>query len=322
MPAAGWAISRAHTGYLMAANTNPAQPPASSAGTVRSADGTAIGYYQVGRGPGAILLHGAGQTSRNLSALAAGLADVCTVYVPDRRGRGSSGPYGQFRGLRTEIEDLSALVDATGCRFVFGLSAGAVIAIETALTRPDIAKLALYEPPLSFDGVQHATWVPRYERELHAGRLGSALVAVLKGTADRTAIRYVPGFLLAAPLNFAISRTAGRPVPDGEISPRDLIPTLHYDAMTVMDAAGPLDRFAALGCQVLLLGGSKSARRLTATLDGLAAVLPAARRVTLHGVGHTAADNRRQPALVAAQLREFFASPGDDESSGAQPGRA
>lgn len=216
----------------MAANVDPAEPPASRVGAARSADGTAIGFYQMGQGPALILLHGAGQTAENLRSLAGGLAGAFTVYVPDRRGRGRSGPYGQFHGLGTEIEDLSALLDVTGARCVFGLSAGAVIAIETALTRPQIAKLALYEPPLSFNGVQHASWVSRYERELQAGKLGSALITVMKGTADRTAFRYVPRFLLAAPLDFAIRRTAGRPVPEGEVSPRDLVATVHYDAMT------------------------------------------------------------------------------------------
>ena len=105
-----------------------------------SRTGTVIGSHQLGQGPAAILLHGAGQTAENLRSLAGGLAGAFTVYVPDRRGRGRSGPYGQFHGLRTEIEDLSALLDATGARCVFGLSAGAVIAIETARTRPQIAK--------------------------------------------------------------------------------------------------------------------------------------------------------------------------------------
>jgi len=101
---------------------------------------------------------------------------------------------------------MSALVEASGAHYVFGLSAGAVAAIETALVRPEITKLALYEPPLSFDGVVHAAWAPPYERELKAGKLGSALVTVMKATADRTAFRYVPRFLLAAPLNLVIRR--------------------------------------------------------------------------------------------------------------------
>jgi pimeloyl-ACP methyl ester carboxylesterase len=283
------------------------EPLSLAPGEVRSTDGTRIGYYKVGEGSSVVLMHGAGQSSDNLSRLARELADGFTVYVPDRRGRRRTGPYGEFHGLRTEIEDLSALLDLSGASRVFGLSSGAVIAIEAALVRPDITKLALYEPPLSYDGVVHGEWAPRYERELDAGNLGAALVTVVKATADRTSlVRLVPRFLIAGALNFAIKRTADRPPPAGALSPRELIPTLRYDAQTVSDAAGPLDRFAALSCDVLLLGGSKSARNLTASLDGLGSVLPNAKRVVLHGAGHTAPDNSRQPDRVAAELRRFF----------------
>jgi pimeloyl-ACP methyl ester carboxylesterase len=266
-----------------------------------------IGYYHFGHGPGVVLVHGAAQSARSFTALAQDLSKDFAVFVPDRRGRGLSAAYGDFHGLRTEVADLSALLDATGCHYVFGLSSGAVIAIETALTRPDVTKLALYEPPLSFDGVVHGRWAPEYERGMRAGKPGSALAAALKGTADRTLIRLVPRPVLGALLNFAIERTADRRVTDGEqVSPLDLIPTVRYDIQTVREAAGPLQRFAGLGCQVLLVGGSKSAHNLTATLDGLQVVLPAASRVTIRGVGHTAADNSKQPPVVAAELRGFF----------------
>jgi len=275
-------------------------------GEVRSADGTTIGYYHLGEGPPVVLLHGAGQSSNSFSALASDLSDSFAVFVPDRRGRGRSGPYGEFHGLRSEIEDLSALLDASGAHDVFGLSAGAVIAIETALVRPDITKLALYEPPLSFDGVVHGEWLPRYEREMAEGRTGAALAVVLKGTADRGPMRLVPGFLLGAFMDFAIKRTAGRPAPPGSLSPRELIPTVGYDGQTVRDATGELQRFSDLSCDVLLLGGSRSARNLTASLEGLSNVLPDARKVIIRGVGHTAADNSGQPSRVAMELRRFF----------------
>ncbi len=282
--------------------------PGPALGEVFSADGTAIGYQRGGSGPAVILLHGAGQSSANLMRLACGLSAAFTVYVPDRRGRGRSQPYGDFHGLSTEIEDLSALLDGSGASRVFGLSAGAVIAIEMALVRRDITKLALYEPPLTFDGVVHGDWAPRYEPQLDADKPGAALVTVLKATADRTSpIRWIPERPVAAVLDFAISRTAGRPAPAGLMSPRELIPTLRYDAQTVNSAAGSLDRFGMLTCEVLLLGGSRSARNLTASLDGLCRVLPRARRVILRGSGHTAADNSRQPDRVAAVLRDFFA---------------
>ena len=67
--------------------------------------------------------------------------------------------------------------------------------------------------------------------------------------------------------------------------------------------------FASLGCEVLLLGGKRSNKSLEAAVDGLAAVLPGARRVTLSGVGHTAADNAGKPELVAAGASELLRRP-------------
>lgn len=280
--------------------------PSVQTGSVKSKDGTTIGYRKVGDGPGVVLVHGGGQASQNLMTLARALSDRFTVYVPDRRGRGMSGPYSKDHGVRREVEDFEALLDQTHAHNVFGLSVGAVIAIEAARVLPAITGLALYEPPLEFDGITQTSWLPRYERELAAGQLAAALVTIMKGTADRTAIRLVPRFLLTVVLSLVIRMTEGKPVPAGVVSPRDLIPTMHYDAQTVLGAAGPLDRFAGLSCEVLLLGGSKSARNLAAALDGLSVVLPRARLVTLPGAGHTAADNSGKPELVAAQLGAFF----------------
>ena len=63
-------------------------------GTVSSADGTQIGYRQLGSGPGLILLHGGVNASQHLMRLGSQLAHTFTVYIPDRRGRGLSGPLG------------------------------------------------------------------------------------------------------------------------------------------------------------------------------------------------------------------------------------
>ena len=286
-------------------------PPPEAAGTVTSADGTVIGYRQVGTGPGIVLVHGGGQSSQNLMTLARALSDQFTVYVPDRRGRGMSGPYREDHGLRAEVADLGALLDRTRAQNVFGLSVGAVIAMEAARTLPRITSLAVYEPPLEWDGVTQTAWLPRYERELAAGRLAAALVAILKGTADRTPFRLVPRFLLTTALGLLLRKIEGRPVPAGMISPRDLIPTMHYDARTVLDAAGPPARFAGLSCDVLLLGGSRSARNHAAALDALAAALPRARRIALPRAGHTAAANNGKPELVAARLQAFFGGQAD-----------
>jgi pimeloyl-ACP methyl ester carboxylesterase len=67
--------------------------PSAAVGSVTSADGTTVGYRRVGDGPDVVLVHGGGQSSQNLMTLARTLSDRFTVYVPDRRGRGMSGPY-------------------------------------------------------------------------------------------------------------------------------------------------------------------------------------------------------------------------------------
>jgi pimeloyl-ACP methyl ester carboxylesterase len=273
---------------------------------VISTDGTTIGYRQLGKGPGLILLHGAGQTSQNLLMLAKILSDQFTLYVPDRRGRGASGPFAEGHGIDKEVEDLAALLDETGAHDVFGLSAGAVIALWAARTLGSIRRLALYEPPLSFDGVSQTAWVPRYERELARGDPASAFVTVMRGTADRTGRRLVPRALLVRRIAKMIQATDAKQLPPGVVRPRDLIATVHFDVLAVMQAAGSLQRYGGLSCEVLLLDGEKSARSLRAAVDGLSVVLPNARRVTLRGVGHTAADNTGEPRLVAAELRRFF----------------
>lgn len=179
-------------------------PPTYTTGAVTSHDGTTIGYRRLGHGPGIIAVHGGMQAAQNLMKLAAALADAFTVYVPDRRGRGLSGPPGDHYALGAECDDLDALLEATGTHNVFGLSSGALIALQAALTLPAIHKVALYEPPLSIDHSTPTDWVTRYDREVAHGKLGSAVVTALRGTQTAPPVlRFVPRILLASLLNLA-----------------------------------------------------------------------------------------------------------------------
>ena len=112
--------------------------------SVTSVDGTAIGYRRLGDGPGVVLLHGAMSSSYNHVQLAEALADTFTVYVPDRRGRGLSGPYRKDHSLQTEVGDLAAVLEATGARNVFGCSSGAIVVLEAALTLPALRRAAIF----------------------------------------------------------------------------------------------------------------------------------------------------------------------------------
>ena len=76
--------------------------------TLRSADGTMIGYRRLGQGPAVILLHGGMMVAQNLMKLGIALADSFSVCIPDRRGRGASGPFGPDYGVERDCEDLRA----------------------------------------------------------------------------------------------------------------------------------------------------------------------------------------------------------------------
>src|ERR687888_610015 len=95
--------------------------------SVLSPDGTTIGYRRYGKGPGLVLVQGATGPAQNFADLAPAPAETFTVCVPDRRGRGTSGPYGDAYSVAREVEDLAAVLDRTGSHLVFGLSSGSLI---------------------------------------------------------------------------------------------------------------------------------------------------------------------------------------------------
>jgi pimeloyl-ACP methyl ester carboxylesterase len=76
------------------------------------------------------------------------------------------------------------------------------------------------------------------------------------------------------------------------------------DDNDAIDALGNrLDAYAKIDVPVLLLTGDRSPRHLHERLGALQAVLPDARRVTMHGQGHTA--ERSAPDRVAEIVARF-----------------
>jgi pimeloyl-ACP methyl ester carboxylesterase len=284
----------------------PPVRPAYAAGAVTSADGTTIGYRQFGHGPGVVLVHGGMQAAQNFTKLALALSDTFTVYVPDRRGRGQSGPFGPRYGMDRECEDLGALLAQTGASDVFGLSSGALIVLRAALSNPAIRRVALYEPPFPVADLSFVNWVPRFDDEIARGDLASALVTALKATADPSIFTRLPRRVVTPPLRLAVWADRRRATRGGDVPFAALIPTLHYDTILVRELEGKLDECSAMAAEVLLLGGSRSQPFLREALDSLARKIPGTVRVELPGVGHVAADNDGKPELVARALRRFF----------------
>jgi pimeloyl-ACP methyl ester carboxylesterase len=118
---------------------------------VSSKDGTRIAYDRTGDGPALVLVDGAFMNRSFPNPISEALAARHTVYRYDRRGRNESGDTQPYAVTR-EVEDIEALIDeAGGSACVFGMSSGAVLALEAAASGLAIKKLAHYEPPLLVD---------------------------------------------------------------------------------------------------------------------------------------------------------------------------
>jgi pimeloyl-ACP methyl ester carboxylesterase len=159
--------------------------------TVTSADGTRIGYDSVGDGPPLILVAGAtqyraiDQTTPKLQRLLA--EGGLSVVNYDRRGRGESGdtpPYAPER----EFEDLEALVaEVGGEAAVYGMSSGAILAVEAAGRGVTMSKLLMYEPPciLDHDGPEPIDdYIETLDGFVAAGKPGEAMAYFLRRVAE------------------------------------------------------------------------------------------------------------------------------------------
>jgi pimeloyl-ACP methyl ester carboxylesterase len=296
-------------------STAPTREPYTT-GSVTSADGTTSGYRHYGHGPSIVLVQGGMGSAHNFKQLAEALSRAFTVYVPDRRGRGLSGPYSNDYGIQKDVEDVDALLTKTGAHSVFGLSTGGLITLQAALTLPAIHKAAIYEPALSVDGSTPLDWVRRYDQQMAQGKVAAALITGMKGPKMGPLIfNFIPSFLLEPLFKMMLAREDKEG--GGEYLPmRSLAPTLHHDGQLLIEMSGTLQRFRALQTEVLLLGGSKSPAFQKVSLDALEKVSPHVTHVELRGLGHAAAwnyDRQRnpggQPERVAQALCRFFAGP-------------
>lgn len=291
-----------------------AMKPDFTTGSVVSHDGTRIGYRQLGQGPAVVLLHGSMESAASHMWLAAALGDVFTVYLPDRRGRGLSGPYGADYSIEREVEDLDALLSHTGARRVFGVSASGLVALQAALTLPGVERVAVYEPALLLDGYDPGltSWLTRFDAEIAEGKTAAAMVTSLIGLRLGPAfLARIPRWVLETATNAALKSEDKKAAP-GDITMRKLAPTLHYEGQLIAEMAGTLDRFRDVPAEVLLLGGSKGLDFLKPALAALEHVLPHATRVEFAGLDHggsadaSKANEGGKPEVVAPELRRFF----------------
>jgi pimeloyl-ACP methyl ester carboxylesterase len=299
--------------YRVANSSSTVYTGRHTTGYVTSRDGARIEHLQLGLGPGIVMLHGAMESARSHLTLAERVGDAFTVYLPERRGHQLGFPFVNQYSMQKEVEDLAALLEKTGARNIFGVSAGGLICLQAALNLPFIEKIALYEPALIVDDSTCVDFLSRYDREIARGKIAAALVSGMKGAQlGPPALNAIPRWLLELLTTMAMKQEEKKARP-GEIMMRDLAPTLHYDFQLVAEMAESAEKFRAVQPKVLLLGGDRSPAWIKNTLDVLEETLPHVKRIQFPGLDHggssdpSSSNRSGRPEVVAVELRRFFA---------------
>ena len=261
-----------------------------------------------------MVLHGSNESARSHTQLALALAAEFTVYLPDRRGRGLSGPHRPGHSMRTEIEDLQAVAAHSGAQKVFGVSVSALIALQAARTAPAIGQVAVYEPALLMDtSGRYTSWVSRFDQEMARGQTADALITSIRGLdLAPPAFRVLPRRLLAAATDAAMRKEDAQAAPGTTM--RQLAPTLRFEPLLLAEMAGTIATFADVPADVLLMGGDmKRPGFIRPAFEALAQTLPHVRCAAFPGLGHGGssdvgpANRDGKPDVVAPAIGSFFA---------------
>ncbi len=250
----------------------------------RSKDGTTIAFERSGAGSPIILVGGALSERSAGAPLAALLTAYATVFTYDRRGRGDSGDTPPY-AVEREIEDIAALIQAAGgSAMVFGISSGAILALEAAALGLSITRLVLYEPPFMVDDSRARlpeNFTTQLTMLISSDQRGDAVERFLTQAVEMPA--EVVSQMRHAPMWPAIERLA---------------PTLIYDVTIVGDGRLPTERLAAVTIPTLVIAGEKSPAWARNAVQALAEALPGGQHRTLAGQTHNVAPEALAPVVI------------------------
>ncbi len=264
---------------------------------VVSADGTAIAYRTVGKGPAVLVLPGALAVAADFDAFARELAERFTVHTIERRGRGGSGPQGDGYSIERQCEDVAALQAATGATLLFGHSFGGLIALEAARRNKAFGKIAVYEPGVSIDGSLGVSWAPACRAQLARGQYLAAFITFVRGINPQTTGK-APRWLLRLILPAAIRK--------GERKQKyRLLPAAIREHAEAARLDNTYRHYRHITAEVLLMAGKDA----TATGAGRASqsllpVLPKATLTAFPALDHFGPE--KKPKQVAEAVLAFF----------------
>lgn len=227
-----------------------------------------------------VLVHGSWTSHHSWDAVVQGLAGSFRVLAYDRRGHSQSQrPSGQG-SVREDVADLAALIEQLGLApaWVAGNSFGASIALRLAAERPALLQgLMAHEPPLF--------------SLLADDPAGASMLVEIGQQVGAVSARIASGDHAGAARQFAETVALG---PGAWVTlPPELQQTFVVNAPTFLDEVNDPEKFAldldalkTFHRPALLTSGDQSPPAFAPVVARLAAILPAAERLTFRGAGH------------------------------------
>jgi pimeloyl-ACP methyl ester carboxylesterase len=262
-----------------------------------SQDGSRIQVTSTGHGPGVVVLHGAGISVREYDRLAARWSGRLTVHLYNRRGRSGSAPLTGHETAATDLQDLAAVLEATGAQRVFGHSGGAFVAMQAGLHLP-VTHIAVYDPAVAVAGCDFPRdFVRPFEQALARGDRARA-VAIMSADINREDAASRLPFTMQVLLSRGFLKT-----PIGKRM-ADLLPTIGPELHRILDAEGPASQYSGITARVLLARGARSASYYGPMCDALAGAIPGATTLVIPHCSHNAANIATES--FARPFAEFF----------------
>jgi pimeloyl-ACP methyl ester carboxylesterase len=253
---------------------------------VTSKDGTEIAFERSGTGAALILVGGALADHTFYTPLSSELTRHFTVYNFDRRGRGQSGDTPPY-AVEREVEDLASLIAyAKEPVFLYGHSAGSALALRSAASGLNIAKLALADPPFTPRGVnEEAAKAEHSEQATHVQELND------KGDYKASIKFFLKDYGLSEEDLEAMFQS---PAGEGML---DCARALPYDYAVLGDGLVPTELATKVNIPTLIL----AAAAMPETAQALTESMPNARFQAMEASAH-----ELPPADIAAELLRFF----------------
>jgi pimeloyl-ACP methyl ester carboxylesterase len=243
-----------------------------------SSDGCDLYYEEAGEGSPILLIHPAGSTASTWGSATEELACLGRVITYDRRGYARSGGE-PVRSISTHTADAAALLTylRTPPAVVVGTSAGAAIAVDLAVRRPDLVRTVIaHEFPWRF-----ARHLPTASQVAALARIGSLVLRGRHGDAAET--------LLRSAYTYRDGGSAWDAFPEEwrRAARENARAALRDFRNSIGDYPSPTD-LATVEVPVVCTCGTRSPDSMARLVRSLASAIPTARAQPIEGAGHAA----------------------------------